>query len=97
MDRRISKPHLNITSKQKVDWLKKQQKKNKERGVLTRSSSSSKPMGSPFCAICVKGDNENNLRAAGTQADTKDAVDAAQRKIDGTVEALELRPITIRF
>ena len=41
-------------SKQKVDRLKKQQKKNKERTVFTRSSSSTKPMGSPFCAICVR-------------------------------------------
>ena len=32
-------------------------------------------MGSPFCAICDKEDNESNLRAAGTEVATKDAVD----------------------
>ena len=32
-------------------------------------------MGSPFCAICYKEDNESNLRAAGTEVATKDAVD----------------------
>ena len=48
-------------SKQKVDQLKKQQKKNTERAVLPRSSSSSKPMGSPFCAICDKEDDERNF------------------------------------
>ena len=32
-------------------------------------------MGSPFCAICDKEDNESNLRAAGTEGATKDAVD----------------------
>ena len=32
-------------------------------------------MGSPFCAICDKEDDEGNLRAAGTQGVTKDAVD----------------------
>ena len=47
----------------------------KKVAVLTRSSSSSKPMGSPFCAICDKEDDEGNLRAAGTQGATKDAVD----------------------
>ena len=62
-------------SKQKVDQLKKSQKKNKERAVLTRSSSISKPMGSPFCAIYDKEDDESNLEAAGTQGATKDAVD----------------------
>ena len=30
-------------------------------------------MGSPFCAICDKEDNESNLRAAGRQGATKDA------------------------
>ena len=48
-------------SKQKVDRLKKQQKKNKECAVLIRSSSSSKSMGSPFYAICDKEDNGNTL------------------------------------
>ena len=62
-------------SKQMVDRLKKQQKKNKERAVLTRYSSSSKPMGSPFCTICDKEDHESNIRVAGTQGTTKDAVD----------------------
>ena len=62
-------------SKQKVDRLKKQQKENKERAVFTRSSSSSKPVGSPFCAICDKEDDEGNLPAAGTQGATKNALD----------------------
>ena len=62
-------------SKQKVERLKKQQKNNKECAVLVRCSSSSKPMGSPFCAICDKEDDQSNLRAAGTQGATKDAVD----------------------
>ena len=87
MDHRISKPHLNITLwcsttgappntvKQKVDRLKKQQKKNKECAALTRSSSSTIPMGSPFCAICDKKDDKSNLQAAGTQGATKNAVD----------------------
>ena len=51
-------------SKLTVDQLKKQQKKNKKCAVLTRSSSSSKLMGSPFCAICHKKDDESNLREA---------------------------------
>ena len=68
----------NKYSKQKVDRLKKQQKKNKECAVFIRSSSSSKPMGSPFCAICDKEDDESNLRAAGRQGVTKDAVDTRQ-------------------
>ena len=42
---------------------------------MTRSSSSSKPIGSPFCAICDKKDDESNLLAAGTQGAAKDAVD----------------------
>ena len=62
-------------SKQKVDQLKKQQKKNKECTVLTRSSSSNKPMGSPFCAICDKKDDESKLQPAGTQGATKDTLD----------------------
>ena len=32
-------------------------------------------MGSPFCAICDKEDDQSNLRAAGTQGATKDAMD----------------------
>ena len=51
-------------SKLTVDQLKKQQKKNKKCAVLTRSSSSSKLIGSPFCAICHKKDDESNLREA---------------------------------
>ena len=66
--------------KQKVDRLKNEQKKNKERAVLTRSSYSSKPMDSPFCTICDKEDDESNLRAAGTQGATKDAVDTQHNK-----------------
>ena len=63
-------------SKQKVDRLKKQQKKNKECAVSIRSFSSSKSMGSPFYAICDKEDNGSNLWAAGIQGATMDAVDA---------------------
>ena len=62
-------------SKQKVDRLKKQQKKYKKCAVLTRSSSSSKLIGSPFCAICDKEDDESNLQAAEMQGATKDAVE----------------------
>ena len=35
-------------------------------------------MGSPFCANCDKEDDESNLRAAGRQGATKDAVDTRQ-------------------
>ena len=62
-------------SKQKVDQLKKQQKKNKECAALTRSSLSRKQMGLSFYTIYDKEDDESNLRAAGTQDATKDAVD----------------------
>ena len=41
---------------------------------MTRSSLSSKSIGSPFCAI-YKEDDESSLRATGTQGPTKDAVD----------------------
>ena len=61
-------------SKQKVDRLKKEQKQNKECAVLTRSSSSSRPIGSTFFAISDKEDDESNLGAAKTQGATKDAV-----------------------
>ena len=42
---------------------------------MTRSSSSNKQMGSPFCIICNKKDDESNLWAAGMLGATKNAVD----------------------
>ena len=42
---------------------------------MTRSSSSSKLIGSPICAICDKEDDESNLQAAEMEGATKDAVE----------------------